>query len=108
MKLFQPPILWFLEGPVRSVAWVDFGLGPGNAFVSGHSDGHVIIYTQSADKVRGPSFIALYKHVLSSVAVHGHLGQIHRSSSWYMGPALGRHLRSFGIHWWWNLRRLAD
>jgi WD40 repeat protein len=51
-KLFQPPIPRFLEGPVRSVAWVDFGLGPGNAFVSGHSDGRVVVYSRSKDQVR--------------------------------------------------------
>jgi WD40 repeat protein len=107
-KLFQPPIPRFLEGPVRSVAWVDFGLGPGNAFVSGHSDGRVVVYSRSKDQVRALPSTNLPQYVLSSVAVQGDLREIHWSSPWCMGLALGRPSRSLGIHRWWDVCCVAD
>jgi WD40 repeat protein len=107
-KLFQPPIPRFLEGPVRSVAWVDFGLGPGNAFVSGHSDGRVVVYSRSKDQVRALPSTTLPQYVLSSAAVQGDLREIHGPPSWCMGLALGQFSRSLGIHRRWDVRCLAD
>jgi hypothetical protein len=81
---YQPPIKAYHHGPVRSLIWVDYGLGSGNAFVAGHDLGYLAVYARTDKKVSittsreivieqdiGPIFDCIGQICITSCVEHG-------------------------------------
>jgi hypothetical protein len=48
---YQSPIRAYLHGPIRSLIWVKYGFGLGNAFVVGHDLGYLVVYARTNKNV---------------------------------------------------------